>query len=183
MGRMSSPQGSVGHSFRSTFTYVTPGSTTTGAMTQGTLRAVPFVVAKTRTFDRIGMEVTTTGEAGSKVRLGIYYDTGTGAPDTLLLDAGTVDGTSVTYNTITISQTLFSGVYWLAAVAQDCATTPPTARVLSGSTQQIGYSGSPSSTTLIAHSCATAFTTGALPATWGAPTSQGNTCRVGLRAD
>jgi hypothetical protein len=63
------------------------------------------------------------GGAGAVVRLGIYADTGNGAPGTLILDAGTISGTAVATSAITISQTLTPGLYWLAAVSQVAACT------------------------------------------------------------
>lgn len=168
--------------FRSTFFYVTPGSTTTGAQTQGALRGVPFVVQRATVFDRIGAEVTTIGEAGSKIRLGIYSELD-GIPGPLVLDAGQINGDSATYQTVTIEQLLGPGIYWLASVAQSCPATPPTTRVLSGSAVQMGYSANPSSTTLIAYSDSGTYSTGGLPASWTIGSSQGNSTRVGLRAD
>ena len=76
----------------------------------------PFFVAAERAFDRIAI-VTGPGGAGSNtVRLGIYNnDTATGKPSTVKLDAGTVAANAAsTLYTITISQTLASGWYWLA---------------------------------------------------------------------
>jgi hypothetical protein len=103
------------------FYYPTPNSTqnATVTMTLSQLRAVPFRVDKTTTWDRIGFEQTTVGAAGALIRLGIYADDGLGAPGALTLDAGTVAADSGTgIKTITISQQLTPGVYWLAAVCQ-----------------------------------------------------------------
>jgi hypothetical protein len=51
--------------------------------------ALPFLTDETRAFDRISIQVTTAGAAGTLARLGIYNDSG-GLPDALVLDAGTV---------------------------------------------------------------------------------------------
>ena len=66
------------------------------------------------TYNRIGFTsaaYTSTGNA----RLGIYANSIGNRPDTLLLDAGTVSVTATnTDYSITISQTLDAGWYWLA---------------------------------------------------------------------
>ena len=98
----------------------TKGNTGTGTFTM-TLDQAVFtpILLDAGTCDRIGTEIT-TGAAGSAVRLGLYTnDTSTGLPSSLLLDAGTVDGSSTGVKEITISQTIAAtDVYWLVAVAQ-----------------------------------------------------------------
>lgn len=79
---------------------------------QNLLKAQPFVVPKTITLDRIGMEITVIGTVGSLVRLGIYASEN-GLPTTLVLDAGTIAGDSATFQSITINQTLAPGLYYL----------------------------------------------------------------------
>ncbi len=91
---------------------ITEGSGAT--MTANRLYANPVFVARTMTFDRIAIDVT-TGSAGA-ARLGIYNDDGTGLPGSLVSDLGTVDTTSTALVAITISQQLTKGWYWLAAV-------------------------------------------------------------------
>ena len=77
---------------------------------------LPFYVPVTTTFDRIALW-TAAGFApgtGTSVRLGIYNNS-TNRPDTVLLDAGTVNVlTANTQYTITINQTINPGWYWLA---------------------------------------------------------------------
>lgn len=85
------------------------------------LGASPFVVTRTISIDRIAIEVTTLALA-TVVRLGIYNDDGSVFPGSLLLDAGTVDTSTAGLKTITISQTLSPGLYWLAAATG--ATSP-----------------------------------------------------------
>lgn len=92
------------------------------------MTAVPFWVGAAKTFDRIACAVTTAA-AGSSVRLGIYADTGEGAPGALILDAGAVSGETVAAPEATISQTLSPGWHWLAAVNQG---GNPTLRCTSG---------------------------------------------------
>lgn len=78
------------------------------------LYAGSFLVASTNTFDRISIEVVTTGTA-TGARLGIY-NTANGKPTTLLLDGGTVVVSSTGQKDLTISQSLSAGVYWIAIV-------------------------------------------------------------------
>ena len=102
----------------------TPGATvTTGSTSTGFLRTCPVFINRAVTVTRIGAEVTGAGTAGAVVRLGIYSSTAAGLPGTLLLDAGTIDGTSATYQEITISQALTPGLYWLTACTQVASST------------------------------------------------------------
>jgi hypothetical protein len=69
--------------------------------------------------------VSSTGFVGTAVvRLGIYNNSSSDQPSTVLLDAGTVSPTAAnTGYEITISQTLSQGWYWLAINCQTAATT------------------------------------------------------------
>jgi hypothetical protein len=100
-----------------------------GTVVAGTLRLYPWVVPNDVTLTRIGAEVTSAGEAGSKVRLGIYADDGSGYPGALVLDAGTIAGDSATVQELTISQFLPAGLYWIGAAVQVVTTTQPTVRI------------------------------------------------------
>ena len=91
------------------------------ALVADTLYASAFLAVNTKSFDRIGISVT-TGAAGN-ARLGIYASTTDGWPGALILDAGTVDTSSIAGVEITISQSLTLGsLYWLALVANNTAT-------------------------------------------------------------
>lgn len=104
--------------FASGFWTPNPGQTDTLACTQDVPFASPIVTDQAMTITRLGVEVTSAGGAGSVVRLGIYADS-SGLPGSLVLDAGTINGTSATYQEITISQALSASTrYWLMAVAQ-----------------------------------------------------------------
>lgn len=97
---------------------MTTGADTTAALTQSTEYAVRFDVAASTTFDRIGIEVTTSA-ASNVVRLGIRNDLGSVPyPDGLVLDAGTVDASTTGFKEVTISQALSSGRYWVTATLQ-----------------------------------------------------------------
>jgi hypothetical protein len=77
------------------------------------LRAAPFIITQKCTLDRVGIRVTGAGAGGTLVRVGIYDDDGNFYPRNLILDAGTLDGTAVGVDLITISLTLQPGIYWL----------------------------------------------------------------------
>jgi len=89
---------------------------TFNAITQNRLYAFPIIL-RAGTLVGIGLEVG-TGQASNTFRLGIWNDTGTGYPGSLLVDAGTVDGSSSGLKTITISTAITGGVYWLGCVEQ-----------------------------------------------------------------
>ena len=130
---------------------------------------VPFVMAEPVTIDRIGIQIQATGGAGSVVRLGIYKDVD-GLPLDLVLDAGTIDGTSVTTQAITIDQQLPRDIYWMCLVPQ-VGTVPViygynpagTGNPFVGNTTQAG------SQTFNAYSVS--GVAGALPATLGSQTA------------
>lgn len=91
----------------------------THVLTKDQVVFTPFPVTQGFTADRISLGVAVAGTAGAKIRLGIYNDDGSGQPGTLLLDAGTINGDSNTYQDITISQALASGtMYWVAVCWQ-----------------------------------------------------------------
>jgi hypothetical protein len=142
-------------------------ATATAALTSGRLVLGQWYVPNSCTIDRIGAEVTTVGSAGSVVRLGIYADNGYGMPGSLVLDAGTIDGTSQTVQSITLGTptSLSRGVYWFGAACQvaDC-----TVRSSAGAYSGYAYSFMTSAPTAgqTFGSYYQASVTGALPATF-----------------
>jgi hypothetical protein len=77
-------------------------------------------IAISGTINRIGIEVT-TGVAGA-ARLGLYSNNN-GIPGTLILDAGTVDVTSIALVEATISDMVLRGEWmWMALVSNAAAT-------------------------------------------------------------
>ena len=108
--------------------YFYRGVTLTGI--QGNVTAVanttyyiPFFVPIATTFDRIQCRAGSGFSGSAVVRLGIYNQSN-GKPSTVVLDAGTVSLTSAFQTgSITISQTLQPGTYFLAANSQTAATT------------------------------------------------------------
>lgn len=120
---------------------------TSAALGNNTLRATPFVVAKSVSITRLGADFTVAGDAASILRLGIHNDDGTGVPGTVALDAGSIStgsgnaGTVATGGTpgayeITVSVTLAPGLYWASAVVQGAPGTQPTVRI-AGNTSMI----------------------------------------------
>jgi hypothetical protein len=109
------------------FTNPTVTVGTSATLGVGTARLTPFVVPSSVTLSRVGAEVVTAGDAGSKYRLGLYADSG-GLPGELVADFGTINGDSNTVQEITISQALSPGLYWMCGVVQVVTTTQPTMR-------------------------------------------------------
>lgn len=144
-------------------------ASTSSTLVAGTLRLAPWLVHRAITIDRIGAEITTIGDVGSLLRLGIYADNGNAHPGSLVLDAGTIAGDSATGQTLTISQALQPGLYWIGGVIQAATTTQPTVRVVGGSwvppiPLPMGSSAPSAGTAYIGHSMT--GVTGALPATF-----------------
>jgi hypothetical protein len=84
---------------------------------------LPIYIRENYTFTRIAMTTGTNFSGTGSLRLGIYNNT-SGAPSTVLLDAGTVTPiASGTVYEITISQALTPGWYWLAINNITSATT------------------------------------------------------------
>lgn len=99
-------------------------TTDTSAANVGFMTAYPIFLP-TLTVDRIGVEVTAVGGAGTLSRLGIYNSSAsTNYPDTLLLDAGTVAASGSTgKKEITINQSITQGIYWLAHLSDTVVTS------------------------------------------------------------
>jgi len=106
------------------------------ALTVNQLMAMPIGIGNSVTLDRICCNIGVGGTAGSVVRLGLYADDGMGSPGALILDAGTINGTTTGAHEITISQALTAGWVWVAGVAQVAA--PQVARP-QGMFQPFGY--------------------------------------------
>jgi hypothetical protein len=102
---------------------VNVSTTASVAAVAGATYFVPIWIRENFTFTKIQLYTGTTFSGTASVRLGIYNNT-SGAPSTVLLDAGTVAPTAATTAyTITISQALTPGWYWLAANTITAATT------------------------------------------------------------
>jgi hypothetical protein len=91
----------------------------------------PIAISAPMTLDRIAVNVTLAGEAGSVARLGIYGPVPPsrsliGGATPLLLDAGTVDTATTGFKELTISEAVTPGWYLLVVVPQNAPTTQPT---------------------------------------------------------
>ena len=130
---------------------------TTLALSANTLYGIPFLVPALVTATSINIEVTTQS-AGNNLRMGIYNDS-SGAPGSLVLDAGTVSLTGTGGKAITISQSLSPGWYWLACVTNGT----PTVRALSqtNALPMLGFTSGTDTTWHVGWSVA--FTYAALP--------------------
>jgi hypothetical protein len=158
------------------------GTTGTGTLTTAVLRLTPIIIPKAITISRMFAEVTSGGDVGSTLRLGIYADDGSGLPGALVLDAGTVNGNSVAVQEVTISQALAAGTYWVGAVAQNVTTTQPTVRTVSGQPEvnvPAGTSLPAANNTVFAVNMT--GVTGALPSTFTYGSSSSFTARVGIK--
>lgn len=165
--------------------YYTPNllSTTSSAtLSISRLYLAPMYFPRTRSVDRIGINVATAGGAGSVARLGLYNaDPDTNLPTTVLLDASTVTIASTGAKEATINQSL-SGFVWLAV-------TGSAAAVLSGHTNDMvpALVGAPGIGSLTAYKTIyfdTAAPASALPSLVGSTLTYatGTTPAVALRA-
>jgi hypothetical protein len=111
-----------------------PNTTTTSAtLGNGSLRVVPWLVRNTTSLSKMGAEISTVGEAGSKFRIVLYADNGSGRPGSLVIDAGQIAGDSATAQELDVSVTLQPGLYWVGGVVQSVVTTQPTLRIIATS--------------------------------------------------
>lgn len=92
-----------------------------GTVTPGKnkLMFLPIPLLRPATLNSLGItRVSAGGDAGSVARLGIYTGAA-GTPDTLILDAGLVDVTTLLDKNISgLDVALPAGLYWLAMVEQ-----------------------------------------------------------------
>jgi hypothetical protein len=94
----------------------------------GDVDAVPLFIGASCTVDRLYAVITTAGSAGSVVRLGLYRFNDDGGGLTLIVDGGTIDGTSATAQEVTVSAALTPGLYLPIAAPQGAPATNPTIR-------------------------------------------------------
>jgi hypothetical protein len=109
--------------YRSGFYTQTGSALSTNAPALNTMVLIPLLIENRRAFDRIACDVTTAGGTGGLARLGIYQSDVNGMPSSLIVDAGTVANTTTGAKTVSISQTLGPGLYWLALVSQTATAT------------------------------------------------------------
>jgi hypothetical protein len=160
-----------------------PSAIATGIPPESFERAVPIRVARDCTIDQLAVGVTVVGSAGAVIRLGVRADNN-GAPGTLLVDAGTVDGTATGTPTATLGTplALTAGTrVWLTAVVQGAATTRPTVRQNTATTPLGGIGAD--TATLALDTALTGYqggagVTGAFPSTQGTWTQTNVATRI-----
>lgn len=104
-----------------------PGVTTI-APAQGFLNLTPIRFVRSATIDRVAIEVTVGGDAGSLVAPAWYGDNA-GLPGSPIVALGTVPGDVIQINTITTSFPVVAGqTYWVGGASQLCPVVVPTLR-------------------------------------------------------
>jgi len=132
--------------------------------TANRLYAIPFVVARAMSVDRISCFVS--GAAVGKVaRCGIYANGTNNVPGALVVDGGEVSVATTGLKTAVISEALTKGLYWVAVVSDGSPT-------LRGHSQNgvIMLVGTMSDGTSYQMGWYAAHTYGALPDPFGTPT-------------
>lgn len=147
--------------------YYGPGIHTPGtvAATANTAYAIPMWLPCAIGVTSIQCQVTTAGASGTTIRLGIYSSSANDRPGTLLVDAGTVDGSTTGIKAASLTQQLpGGGLYWLVACCQGGSATLTS--VGSGSLPPVA-SGSPFLGGINTYTASNV--TGALPASFPSP--------------
>ena len=155
---------------------------TSASLGTGTGRFTPWRVRYPLSITRLGAEITSAGDAGSVLRIGIYADDGTGYPGALVLDAGTIAGDSVAVQEITVAITLPPALYWVGGVVQEVTSTQPTVRTVVYDPSGLMPIATTTPSSISVNRCAfVGFAmTGALPATWptATPNLSDNAARI-----
>lgn len=88
---------------------------------------VPFVVDRSVTLAGIGAYHSVNAVSGAVLRVGVYDAASNDGPGTLLFEAGsTIDlSTAVAFKSVSVSQAMTPGLYYLACVAQFSGGTQP----------------------------------------------------------
>jgi hypothetical protein len=97
--------------------YSQNGAAGGGNLSLNRIYATAFPISEDITIDRIAVNVTTGGSAGTVVRMGLFTDLG-GMPDALITDFGTVAATTTGVKEITVNQAVGAGIAWFGACAQ-----------------------------------------------------------------
>jgi hypothetical protein len=112
--------------YRSTYWYEPKNGSTispNGSFTLNRLYLFPLFISESITLDRIAVECGTLS-LSTTWRIGLYNSDSNGLPSTVLLDAGTVDTATTGLKSITISQALSAGLYFIAGVWQGGTVSP-----------------------------------------------------------
>lgn len=168
--------------YQTQYWYHPQGATgATQTIVQANATYAPIIVPVPRIIDQIGLEFTVAGTTNSVTRLGIYNDLN-GLPGSLILDAGTVPSScTAAVQTISISQALGPGVYWVACVGQGSPGTQPTVRRLGSDNAVVGLS-TPSVGTGFVNGYNQTGVTSNLPSSASITSASGGASLVMLRA-
>jgi hypothetical protein len=98
---------------------------TNGTLADGTAHIYPMIVPVACTLNSVSISINTAGSAGAVVRFGLYDSAGA-----RVADLGTVVATAVAIVTLSVSQALSAGNYYVAGVVQGAAATPPGLRMI-----------------------------------------------------
>lgn len=166
---------------RSNLWLSTPGSLSASDLDNNSMHLLPIFVPRPCAMDGLACEVTIAGGAGCAIRLGLYAAGNDGFPDELLVDAGTVDGTTVARKVVSFASVdLPQGLYYVAAVSQGNPATPPRVRANNTTPYVVPHTADDAVSFSITGFRA-ANVVGALPAPAPAVTSGANTARVIVR--
>ena len=103
---------------------VTPAALLTLA---STLYAYPVVIPNQVTLSSLAISVT-TGQTGGAAHVGLYADTGSGYPGSLIVDSGVLAATTTAVVSKTsLTNVLAPGVYWAASIFTATGTYPSVA--------------------------------------------------------
>lgn len=158
------------------------GSASTLTLVADKLYAIPVDLNDPQTLTAVSLEITSAGSAGSVVRLGVYADDGTGVPGSLIVDAGTIDGTilyATTPGQLVISKLRSVERVYLCAAGQGSPATQPTVRSINSNVVGVTRGGStPPGTAHAGYQENGAATTGALPDPFPAFNTTSNAART-----
>lgn len=90
-------------------------------------------------FSKVGIHIYGAGAVGDKYEVGVYADTGNGAPGVLIADWGSLDASVMGDSTLAISWDPAPGLYWLAIL--QLTTGNPQIGLLTGAGWPYGLTG------------------------------------------
>ena len=159
-----------------------PGTSAT--LGNNTMRLTPWWVQRTITIDQIGAETAASGDAGSKFRIAVYADDGTGYPGALALDAGQIAGDAVGFQPLVVSLTLARGLYWGGGAVQSATTVQPTMRTIGPANTAFRLQSGSSPPAAAGGQMGYSFTvSGAAPGAWSVTRNPaGQSARILVRA-
>lgn len=156
-----------------------PTTTGTQLLITGTIYAQKLKIPRGLAITKIFAEIATGGAAGKLIRLGLYTVGADGLPDALLADTGSLAADVTGEIGASSSLVLPYDEVWTAALSDGAPTLR--AYVTDRSPQFMGWSSATATTRETALTKTQAY--GALPATFGTPTSYVSTpLRVGVKS-